>query len=295
MVHWSLFRLYCLFGGIVVLNACALPPVRQIPNDLDMQNLETSCCKPIDIYPDPLVDMMEPKSETSALLNRNHYLRRPFLEDKAKTQDYVLRHLQPLDIVLISDKSQVSGWLIPGYFTHSLIYLGTEGQLRDAGLWETPAIRPYHAEIRAQNIFFEATPPEVTFSPAENIFDVDSVGVFRPDLTTAQKRAVLTRLPQHLGKPFDMLMDLSTEDCLFCAELINLVMPDLNLKQQSAYGRRLIAPDSIAVQGLTSGSNLEFIGFVFGNAHRTETGTAQMLAATINRDWPDRSNPNEAN
>lgn len=295
MANRSIIRLMCLCGAMASLAACTLPPVRQIPPDLDVQTLEAKCCKTLDIYPDPLVDIMEPKAETSRLLNRNYYLRRPYLEDKTKAHAYISRHLQPLDIVLISDKSQVSGWLIPGYFTHSAVYLGTETQLRATGLWDTPALRPHHDKIRAQQVFYEATPPRVTFSPAENIFDVDSVGVFRPHLTKTQKQDAIAKMVAQLGKPFDMHMDLATTDCLFCAELVALAMPQLNLKSQHAYGRQVIAPDSIAAQGVKQGSNLKFVGVVFGQRQGAKTGSAEILAATILRHWPDRSDPNEAN
>lgn len=291
----SIIRIVSLCGAVLSLVACTLPPEREFPKDSDLITLEDICCKTIDVYPDPIVDLMEPKAETSRLLNGSHYIRRPYLEDKTQTHAYILRHLQPMDILLTSDKSQVSGWLIPGYFTHSLLYLGTEQQLQSAGLWDAPALRPHHGKIRAGNLFYEATPPQVTFSPAQDIFDVDSVAVFRPDLSKGQKRAAISRMISHLGKPFDMRMDLATADCLFCAELLNLALPELNFKRQSAYGRQLIAPDSIAVQGLNPQSNLRFIGVVFGQRQMAETGSAEMLAATIQRHWPDRSRPSEAN
>lgn len=267
--------------------ACTHYPAKHIPKGFDAKSEVQRCCRAVELYPDPIIHFMEPRAATSDLLNKSHFLRSPYLKDKPQAWEPMLDQLQPMDIILTSDKSQLSGYMIPGYFTHSVVHLGTESQLRRAGLWDVPALRPHHDKIRNGQIFIEATPPSVTFSAADHVFDVDSAGLFRPTrLTTQQKRDAITQMIPHLGKPFDMHMYVSNHDQLFCAELIDIGMPSLSLPRQSAYGRHLILPDGIAAMGVQEDASVRFVGFLSGQKNKAEILSAESLAATINRYWP---------
>ncbi|WP_299932877.1 YiiX/YebB-like N1pC/P60 family cysteine hydrolase [uncultured Pelagimonas sp.] len=287
MTTWQRLRCAAAIGGVALLAACTPYTVAPTNDQQSAKELGQACCAALEVYPDPMVSIMEPKADESALLNKPQVLRRPYLKDKPEAWDYVMGYLRPLDILLVSDKSQISGYLIPGYFSHSLVYLGTETQLRQRGLWDLPALRPHHDRIRKGEVFFESTPPAVTFSPAEQVFDVDSVAMLRPDLDQSERDYALTTLVAQLGKPFDMRMDLSSQSCLFCAELINLAMPSLSLPQQQAYGRTLIVPDAIAVHAITPQTGLAVVGFVARGRSGVESLPIESMASTIKHHWPN--------
>ncbi len=287
MTIWQQMRLTVVTGVLAFLAACAPYVAQPTSQATKASELVQGCCNALEIYPDPMVEIMEPKADEAALLNKPQILRRPYLKDKPQAWDYVMDHLRPLDILLVSDKSQISGYLIPGYFSHSLVYLGTEAQLRQRGFWNLPAMRPFHDRIGHGEVFFESTPPAVTFSRPDMVFDVDSVAILRPRLDQAEQRyALATLLDQH-EKPFDMHMDLSSQSCLFCTELINLAMPGLSLPQQEAYGRRLIVPDAIAVHAIEPHTNLGFVGFVTKGRSGVESLPVDYMAAAIKKHWPN--------
>lgn len=271
--------------ALIVLASCTNYPVMNAAPETDVTSVAKTCCIGVDRYPDPIIAMIEPKADRASIVNDAHYLRQPYLKDKPEAWEFVQRHLRPMDILLTNDRSQINGYFIPGYFKHSLVYLGTEEQLRAHGLWQLSALDPHRDKIRNGQVFYESTPPRVMFSPVENILDVDGVGVFRPNLTQVEKRQALQVLMAQWDKPFDMHMDLRTQDCLFCAELVNLAMPGLKLPQQRAYGRPLIVPDAIAAHGLVDPS-LTFIGFVAAGPNWARSLTKQDLAETIKKHWP---------
>ncbi|MCT4557342.1 MAG: hypothetical protein N4A61_04700 [Pelagimonas sp.] len=260
------------------------------PQNTEVHEVAQSCCRSVERYPDPIISILDPKAENAAdrpyVFNREYVLRAPYLQDQPRAWEYVLDHLQPFDILLTSDKSQLAGRVVPGYFGHSLMYLGTEEQLKQRGLWEHAALRPHHPKIRAGQIFYEATPPKVRFSAVDMVLDVDAVAVFRPQVAPSEQSAALARLMTHFDRNFDARLDLGSCESVFCAELINLALPGLRLPQTRAYGRRLIVPDSIATHALDPETPLRFVGFVAGLPGRVESLSQEALIATIARYWP---------
>ncbi len=287
MTTWQKLRCIAMVGCVAQIAACTPSQMSQPSGDTNALETVKGCCEAIEVYPDPMVSVMEPKADDTALLNKPHFLRAPYLKDKPLAWDYVMAHLRPLDVLVVSDKSQITGYLIPGYFSHSLVYLGNETQLRQMGLWDMPALRPFHDRITRGEVFFESTPPAVTFSKRDQVFDVDSVAILRPKVDQAEQQFALKTLVAQHGKPFDMRMDLASQSCLFCAELINMAMPGLAIPQQQAYGRSLIVPDAIAVHAIEPRTNLRFVGFVAKGRSGVESLPIQSMAAAIKRHWPN--------
>lgn len=273
---------------------CAVRPVTEAPAGADPVALVSGCCADVEVYPEPLIRMVEPKAEDKPAFDTSLRVRPPYLLDRPGAAEFVLRHLRPLDILLTSDKGQVSGRLMVGYMTHSLVYLGTEAQLRAAGLWDHPDLVPLQARVRAGEIFYESTPPQVDLNPAERVLNVDAVSIWRPRLTRAEQRLALGRLLRERGKPFDRLMESRTSDCLYCAELLDIGFPELGLRHRLAYGHDVVIPDEIAADAIRGRVPLEFVGYVHGTAAgRVVSAPLSTLAATIAQYWPPR--PDGAN
>lgn len=266
---------------------CTVRPVTQAPEGADPAALVAGCCADVEVYPRALIRMIEPKAPYKAVLDRKGRVRPPHLLDHRDAWDHAMRHLRPLDILLTSDKGQVSGRFTVGYLTHLSVYLGTEAQLRAAGLWDHPDLRPLQPRIRAGETFLEASPPRVDLSPAESIFDVDAVSIWRPRLAPGESGKVLGRLLRERGKPFDRLMDSRTADCLYCTELLDVGFPELGLRHRFAYGHDVVVPDEIAADAIRGRVRLEFVGYIYGTASgRVVSAPLSTLAATIARYWP---------
>ncbi|WP_425071103.1 hypothetical protein [Sagittula sp. S175] len=243
------------------------------------------CCTGLQRYPKVLVDLIEPKANAKEAFTDDKRFRAPFLKGRPEAWAYILRHLAPMDILTTSDKGILRGQLMPGYFSHSLLYIGTEAQLRAEGLWDLPALRPYHAEIRGGAVFFEGIVPEVTFSKPETVFAADAVGVYRAPLSAEDKRVALDRALALHGKPFDWHFDSRTTDCFYCAEVIDVTLPQLRLPRRLAYGREVIPPDTFAQIALTDPARLHLVGYVYGTRHGVESAGPDVLAATLEKAW----------
>jgi hypothetical protein len=185
------------------------------------------------------------------------------LTGKQAAFDHIVETARPLDLLLFANKTYIGGRFVPGRFTHSSIYLGTEAELRAVGLWDDPAFVPLHDDIRAGKIFLEAFRPEVRLIEPDKILQTDSVAILRPKLSLAQRREAARRGVSKLGVPFDYWFDNRTKDALACTELIQYAMPWIAFDETVSYGRPAVMPDAMVAQGIR-GEGLSFVEQVRG-------------------------------
>lgn len=183
--------------------------------------------------------------------------------------DYIATLAQPADIIATANRGTLSGRLIPGYFTHSAAYLGTEAQLRALGLWEHPAIKPLHADILAGKKVIHASDKDVHLASLTDVLDADRVLLVRPGgeqgLSRRDRRKSVVALASRMGMPFDFHFDATTPHELFCVELIQRSIPTIKLDVETIYGRPTIKPVAIAEAVFRSDSNLSFVTYLKGS------------------------------
>ncbi|KUF09002.1 hypothetical protein AVJ23_19590 [Pseudoponticoccus marisrubri] len=281
-----MWRAALLAAGLLSVASCAVSPVQDAPNGADPVALLSTCCDAVEKYPGFLVTLVEPKADRKPAIRTPHRLRPAYLSDKPEAVAYLMARLRPLDLLVTADKGLLTGRLVPGYFSHSLVYLGTEAQLRAAGLWHLPALRAHHAAIREGHVFYESRPPRVDFADPAKVLDVDSAAILRPDLAPGQAEDALRALLARHRVPFDSHLDSGTPDCLYCAELLDVAMPFLELPRQSGYGRETVVPDAIAAHAIRPDTPLRFIAFLHATPGGAISAPATTLAATIRRYWP---------
>jgi hypothetical protein len=193
--------------------------------------------------------------------------------------------LRPLDILVFHSENRMSGLLLPGHFTHGAIYLGTEAQLSEAGLWNDPFLDPHRTAVRAGAIFLEAVDGGVQLHPAETVLDTDAVAILRPqrqDRATALRRAM-----GQVGVPFDMAFDASDGARLFCVELIALSYPALDPPRDILYGRETILVDRLVTGALTGDLPLTFAGYLEASpGGGLRALSAADLAFRLRAAWP---------
>jgi hypothetical protein len=96
----------------------------------------TSTAKRLKPYPEWLIKVAEPAAPIvgfaiSRIAWRHGYLRR----NKTALQK-LKANLRPLDIMLFSSKGRLSGRAGSGLFGHAAVYLGSEHDLQQLGLWK---------------------------------------------------------------------------------------------------------------------------------------------------------------
>ncbi len=246
----------------------------------------SNCCRSSERFPDWMVGIAEANIDLTRRIGLVQ-LRQGHLGTLAQARAVVEGVLQPFDILLVHSEGRMSGHLIPGQFTHGAIYLGTEAQLRAAGLWALPEMAPYHAQIRAGHVFLEAVYGGVRLAPANVVLNTDATVILRAHLTAAQSRDTLRRGLERMGIPFDMRFDVATSDALFCAELIDAMYPGLNLPISTVYETRTIIPDVIVAGALLGEVPLGLVAYVEATGQGGARAlSANGLAARIADAWP---------
>lgn len=246
-----------------------------------------ACCTTEPPYPDWLVAVVDPVAPLVGRAIALVELRRGYLADRSDALDFVLQRLRPLDIVLVSSNGRLSGRAIPGLFSHTAIYLGTERQLDRLGFWNDPSVSAWRSSIRSGKVFIEADHKGVHLSPAANVLNTDSLMVIRPRLAREScSRDALALLMNHIGTRFDFRMDAGESDRLFCAELAHHVLPQLSLPITRLYGRDTIIPDGLAATALSRRSRLDVVAYVRGTPDGWGAATTRQAIADLYAAWP---------
>lgn len=188
--------------------------------------------------------------------------------------------LKPLDIVLVRSRPAMTRLFIPSHFTHAMIWLGTERDLKGSGAWSLAALKPYRADLRAELTILESSKDSVHLSPFEEMIEVDEVLVLRthPRGSLAGKYAGLF---ERLGMPFDVAFDLSDASRLTCAELLAEVFPELKIPVRYASGRLAIIPDDIARRALAGSPHISFSRYIRAEAGGFAVGNPADLRARL--------------
>jgi len=132
--------------------------------------------------------------------------------------------LLPGDVLLCRAEGKLTAALVPGFWSHAAIYLGSRGEL------EALKVREHsHAAARWEEIpenagplgcVIEAVAPRVRISPLETSLNADHVVVLRPNVPREEIAAALGEAFGHLGKPYDFEFDFNVSSRIVCTELV---------------------------------------------------------------------------
>ena len=273
--------------AVLVTSACSVPkmPLNSQIAALPPSEIVAGCCDRAGSYPDWVIEMADDNAQTVRRLGQIQ-LRPGHLTRQPEAVSLVKKALRPLDVVFLHSANRVSGHLIPGRFTHGVIYLGTEKQLRAAGLWNLPALASVRDEIADGAVFLEAVYGGVRLARADVVLDSDAVVALRPK--KADRAAALKRGVERIGVPFDIRFDARDPSALFCAELIELMFPEANLPRTVVPGRETILNDAIIAETLSGNLPFGMVGYV----EATSRGGARVLSAhdlawDVRQSWPN--------
>jgi hypothetical protein len=163
---------------------------------------------------------------------------------------FVLERLEPGDLLLERTPFRLTDKFIPGHFGHVAMYVGTETQLHNLGLWNHPWVVPYHHQIAAGHTIVEALRDGTQINTVEHFLNIDDLAILRPKprlVPYEDVRQAIVLAFSHVGKKYDFGFDTNTWDTIVCSELafqtyVNVRWPFA--KMLNAY---TIAPDDVAV------------------------------------------------
>ena len=135
--------------------------------------------------------------------------------------------LKPGDILIERQNWFLSRALMPGYWAHAALYVGTTNDLVRLGLDRDPRVaalwKDYAARDAAghEHLILEAVPEGVRMTTLEHCIGVaDSAAVLRPRVGEKEVREAIARAFSHLGKRYDFDFDFFSSDKLVCTELV---------------------------------------------------------------------------
>ncbi len=240
---------------------------------------------PREVFPKWVVDLAEPLAEPGGRVIAQLKSRKGYLARNAEAKAEVRAHLRPLDILVVRSRHRASSRLIPGYLGHSALYLGTERELKAAGVWNDPNLIPHQQKVRDGAVMIEADHKGVHLSRYDVVLDTDAVAIFRPGLTKAARAKSLRAFFGHIGTKYDFVFDSDDDSRLFCAELIEHAMPQVRIPRRTMYGRQVLLPVDIANAGLSGRASLSFVYYMRATKDGAAAASRRALAKDIADGW----------
>ena len=132
--------------------------------------------------------------------------------------------LLPGDVLLTRNDHRLTAALVPGFWAHAALFLGSRSQLESLGLRQHPYVLKHWNKIPEDagglGLVIEALAPRVQLNPLEKCLRVDHLAVLRSTLPASDIAAVIAEALGHLGKPYDFEFDFNNSSRVVCTELI---------------------------------------------------------------------------
>ena len=205
--------------------------------------------------------------------------------------------LQPGDILVERRNWFISNSVLPGFWPHAALYLGSYEELVDLGVAMDPQAAPHMLEFQGQNelgddfAVIEAIGEGVIYTSFEqSVGEADAVAVLRPNLSEEELRDALGRALSHRGKEYDFDFDFETTDRLVCTELIFRAYDGiLDISLRTIMGKpRIAASDYVRMwadgreSGVPQFELVRFLDFDEPNGVAVEAD-AETLVETLER------------
>lgn len=184
--------------------------------------------------------------------------------------------LQAGDILLEKTPFRLTDKLIPGYWGHAAVWIGTEAELKELGIWENPLVVRYRDEIREGRLVVEALRSGVEMNTLKHFLNIDSIGVLRkPDLSREARANTVIQALRQVGKPYDYNFDVESKGRVYCSKLVYLSYSGIDWPTKRSLGRTTFTPDDVAVRVGKDGP-LQLITFYHDGQRVSDTPSVRM-------------------
>lgn len=198
------------------------------------------------------------------------------LYKKADVLADVSGSLRAGDILLEKTPFRLTDKLIPGYWGHAAVWIGTESELKELGIWDNPLVARYRDEIREGRLVVEALRSGVEMNTIQHFLNIDSVGVLRkPDQTREARANTIIQALRQVGKPYDFNFDVESKGRVYCSKLVYLSYSGIDWPTKRSLGRTTFTPDDVAIKAAKDGP-LQLITFYHDGKRVSEAPTIRM-------------------
>lgn len=201
------------------------------------------------------------------------------ISDRAKQKrdaNLLLSVLKPYDILLSRAPGHLTAKVIPGYFGHASLWLGSEVPRKRKPIFLN-ILRKDTVRIGIRHkCMAEALRNGVQLSKLLEYADADEYIVIRPrSLKAAQKQSIVQNAMKQMGKGYDFNFDVESSDLINCTELVYLAYDFVDWEVRWFMNRYTLFPDDILLTALDNEELFEVAAFVkdgklIENIHREE-------------------------
>jgi hypothetical protein len=180
------------------------------------------------------------------------------------------------DILLEKTPFRLTDKLIPGYWGHAAVWVGTEAELKELGIWENPLVARYHNEIREGRLVVEALRSGVEMNTLQHFLNIDSIGILRkPDQSHEARATTIIQALRQVGKPYDFNFDVESKGRVYCSKLVYLSYSGIDWPTKKSLGRTTFTPDDVAIKA-ARGSSLQLVTFYHDGKRVNNAPTIRM-------------------
>jgi hypothetical protein len=198
------------------------------------------------------------------------------LYNKADVMAEVSSCLRAGDILLEKTPFRLTDKLIPGYWGHAAVWIGTEAELKELGIWDNPLVARYHDEIRDGRLVVEALRSGVEMNTIQHFLNIDSIGILRkPDLSREARANTIIQALRQVGKPYDFNFDVESKGRVYCSKLVYLSYSGIDWPTKRSLGRTTFTPDDVATKAVKNGP-LQLVTFYHDGNRVSDAATTRM-------------------
>lgn len=180
--------------------------------------------------------------------------RRGKLYGRSEVLGNVVGNVRAGDVLLEKTPFRLTDTFIPGHWGHVALWVGSEAELRQLGIWDHPVVRPHQAAIREGRGVVEALRSGVKMNSLAHFLNVDDLGVLRHErISDAGRAEAILQALRQVGKAYDFNFDVESTDRIVCSELVYHAYGDIRWPVARHLGRATISPDNVAVEAIGDG------------------------------------------
>jgi hypothetical protein len=132
--------------------------------------------------------------------------------------------LQPGDVFLIRAEQKLTSAILPGFWAHAALYVGSLADVQRLGIGDQPIVREFSNRFSKQDCghgcVIEAISPCVQISSLEFCLHADHIAVLRPRLDADQRREAIVEAFRYIDRPYDFEFDFNVRTRVVCTGLI---------------------------------------------------------------------------
>jgi uncharacterized protein YycO len=208
--------------------------------------------------------------------------RRGKLDGDTQVYETVHAELRAGDVLLEKTPFRLTDSFIPGHWGHAAVWVGTEAELRELGLWDHPVVVAHHKAISRGRSVVEALRSGVEMNRLKHFMNVDDLAVLRHRaLSDDARREVILQALRQVGKAYDFNFDTQSADRIVCSELVYHAYGDVKWPTERTLGRVVVSPDNIAQEA--TGEGVFDVALLYHDGQQVSAEPRTRLAGLIEK------------